>query len=317
MDKNFVCVSNKIIDEHLLAVSHGALLVCFYVCRHYGSGKRSFSKRSYVTIAKAIGLPKEQVAEAAEYWANAGIEAFSPVGNFSGRQRTYDTGEISILADESEEVRYLFKMAERVYNDALTYTDMSLLLDFYDRLKLPVHVIEVMLDYCCSRGVRNSNYLLRVAQDWADKGIVTVEDAEDYIKSFNSDFRAIMKAMGRSGRNITDAEMVYIQKWLKEYKLPSSLVIKACDRAIIQTGKGSISYIDKILTDWHKNGVKTVEDADAEKEHFDEGKLAASSAERSQSRQKSRFASSNKREWDFDKIMQMAVEQTDKLFKVE
>ncbi len=49
---------------------------------------------------------------------------------------TYTAPEINRIAEANEEVRYLFRMAERILSKTLTYDDMNMLLGFYDGIPL-------------------------------------------------------------------------------------------------------------------------------------------------------------------------------------
>lgn len=55
-----------------------------------------------------------------------------------------------------------------------------------------------------------------------------------------------------------------MKKWLQEYKLPLDVVKLACERTVMQTGKASFAYADRILENWKKAGVSSVADVQAQ-----------------------------------------------------
>ncbi|GAB3802505.1 DnaD domain-containing protein [Virgibacillus kimchii] len=69
------------------------------------------------------------------------------------------------------------------------------------------------------------------------------------------------------GRPLSPFEIETINAWLDEDKLPPSL-IKAGLRESVLMGKLNFKYIDRILRDWKKKGVRSVEDARNESKKF-------------------------------------------------
>ena len=68
--------------------------------------------------------------------------------------------------------------------------------------------------------------------------------------------------------NFVAAEEAYMKKWLQEYKLPLDVVKLACERTVMQTGKASFAYADRILENWKKAGVSAVADVQAQDAAF-------------------------------------------------
>jgi DnaD/phage-associated family protein len=190
---------------------------------------------------------------------------------------------------------------------------MNLLMGFYDWLALPVNVIEVLLDYCVSNNKKNSRYLEKVAVDWADNGITDVEQAEAYIKTFNVDYRAVMKALGHSRRDPNPKEIAYIKKWLKEYGMPLDLIVEACGKTVIQTGGTSFAYVDKILKIWHDKGFTSLEQVEADEQEFEADKKTKTARPRGTPKQKSRYADYGGRDVDYTELQRIASEHADRL----
>jgi DnaD/phage-associated family protein len=208
----------------------------------------------------------------------------------------------------------MFNMAERMYGKALTYNDMNLLIGFYDWLALPVPVIEVLLDYCVSNNKKNSRYLEKVALNWADSGITTVDEAEAYIKTFNGDYREILKALGHSRRDPNPKEIAFMRKWLREYSMPLELILEACGKTVIQTGGTSFTYVDKIISSWHEKDIRTLEKAQADEKEYRVSRKPAPVVHsvKPAVRQKSRFANYKGRDWDYAELERLAAEYVDK-----
>ena len=144
---------------------------------------------------------------------------------------------------------------------------MSLLFSFYDWLGLPMEVIELLLSYCTASGHTGMRYIEKVAIGWAEEGVNTVEKAAEYIELRKTGYRSILQAFGQNRMPVA-AEEAYMKKWLQEYKLPLDVVKLACERTVMQTGKASFAYADRILENWKKAGVSAVADVQAQDAAF-------------------------------------------------
>jgi DnaD/phage-associated family protein len=58
-------------------------------------------------------------------------------------------------------------------------------------------------------------------------------------------------------------EKQFISKWTQEYGFDISIIVEACNRALLRTGKPDFKYTDGIIENWHKHNVKKRSDIDA------------------------------------------------------
>ena len=79
----------------------------------------------------------------------------------------------------------------------------------------------------------------------------------------NEEGRLFQRFEEEFGRPITPMELEMISMWLDEDK-HSPMMIEAALREAVISAKLSFRYIDRILRDWKKNGIRTLEEA---KEH--------------------------------------------------
>lgn len=223
----------------------------------------------------------------------------------------YDVQELEIYKNQSKEINHLFSTAEQVLGKLLTYNDLSALFGMHDWLRLPLDVIEVLLTYCAENNHRSMRYIEKAAIDWVENGIHTVEDANEYIKLFNNDYRDILKAFGHTRRNPTVSEINYMKRWLKDFAMPMNLILEACDKTVMQIGQPKFSYADKILTEWHDKGVKDIDDVKHLEDTFHKGKQMLDSGAKPEDKKTyavakpNRFVNFKQRDWDYDKIEKM------------
>ena len=175
----------------------------------------------------------------------------------------YSPKELEIYKANYSEIDHIFGLTEKALGTLFSANDLSTIFGFYDWLRLPLDVIEVLLTYCVDNGHRNINYIEKIAIDWAENSINTKELALEHIKNFGKNYREILKAVGQSRRDPTTKEIEYIDKWLGEYNLPLDIILEACDKTMMNLGKPQFSYTDKILEVWAKSKVKTIDDIKA------------------------------------------------------
>ncbi len=216
----------------------------------------------------------------------------------------YTTEELEIYKKQSEEIKNLFEHAERETGRLLNAGDLNVLFGLYDWLRLPLDVIEFLITYCCEREHRDFRYIEKVGLDWSENGLDTVEKAQSHVSVFNRDYKPIMLAIGGGSNPPTPSQKRFMDKWLEEYGMSVEMILEACDLTAVQIGKPKITYIDKIISEWHKNGIKTVEGVK------NEGikRLAKPvSAPAVKSERKNRFNNFKHKEIDYAKIEEMEL----------
>ena len=113
----------------------------------------------------------------------------------------------------------------------------------------------------------------------ADKEITTVEELERYVEyasAENDVHREFRRVMGLYGGALSPTQKKYFNRWGLEFGFGAEIVAEAYDMAAINA-KGSIKYMDTILTSWHNAGCKTVSECVA---HSKSTKAATSVKER-------------------------------------
>lgn len=106
-------------------------------------------------------------------------------------------------------------------------------------------------------------YIEKVGIAWHDKGIKTIEDAQKHIKYYEEkwlNYRKILNYIGLKDTDISIPQEEMLEKWLYNYKMPVDVVLEACKIAIMRINEPNLNYIDKIISDWYKMGVKSVTD---------------------------------------------------------
>lgn len=159
----------------------------------------------------------------------------------------------------NDEVQWTMNIIEIYLERPLKPKDTELILYLYKTVGFSAELIMYVYEYCISKGKKHTSYIETVALSWAQQGISTVEQAEETNALFNTNYLAITKALGLN-QNPRPIEKQYMDKWLHKYGFSIEIIVEACNRTLLNTQKADFHYLNGILENWHKKGVKCVDD---------------------------------------------------------
>lgn len=276
-------VSNEFIDRYMAEAGGEYVKVYLYLLRHEGE------MVTVGAVAEALHHTEADVRRALAYWQQAGVlgeavpeaeeeraaasrEAAAACGAaaFRGTSAADGSGasrEAAAACDLSqlegdEAFKQLVFITEQYLNKAgkMTATDCQILANLYVNLKMEPELLEYLMEYCAQNHHYSLRYAEKVALNWHERKITTVEEAKAYSRGFSRESFAVMKAMGLTGRNPADAEFALMEKWFRQYGFTREIVVEACSRTIQAIHSPSFQYADRILSDWKKAGVRTFRD---------------------------------------------------------
>lgn len=273
-------VGNRFIDEDMVSANGEYVKVYLYLLRHQ---KKELGTGA---IAEALHYTEGDVKRAITYWKRVGVLADPavpdqeppeklPAGPAKAAARETasgaDTGrETGIRAAgpagqaagpiSDEDFSQLLYIAQTYLNRGFTHHDSQVFAYLYDELKMPAELLEYLVEYCVQNGHTSIRYMEKVALNWHQAGISTVEQAKAASAGFSKDSFAVMKAFGLTDRQPAQAEKKYIETWYSTYGFTRELVLEACNRTIEAIHSPSFKYADKILKEWKKAGVKNLAD---------------------------------------------------------
>ena len=181
----------------------------------------------------------------------------------------YTPIEISNQISGSDSLKLLYSEAGKMLGKILSSSDMQTLMWIYDYLGLPVPVILMIVGYAVSNGKENMRYIEKVAMNWADEGISTIELAEEHLadlenkKSFEN---KIKNLFGIKNRGLTPGEKNIVSEW-EESSLSDEVLLSAFEINIERTGKLSLRYINGIIKNWREQKKQTQTAKAPQKKH--------------------------------------------------
>lgn len=217
----------------------------------------------------ATPLPKEPVLEKAAI-SNSDTQTNSAALP-AAKKPEYSADELKTFR-EKEEVQELMFIAESYLARPLSPTDIQTLLSWYDWLALSNDLIIYLMEYCIAGGHSSLHYMDKVAINWKNENIHTVEQAKRSAQEHSKLHYAVLKSLGIQGRNLAPAEFTYIEKWCKEYGFGQDIITEACSRTILSIHQPNFDYTDRILTNWKRQNIKTIADIRKADEAFQAAK---------------------------------------------
>ena len=175
------------------------------------------------------------------------------------KRKSYGRAELDRLQGDGEFSQLLY-VAGQYMGRLLKPQDADMLAYLYDSLHMSCDVIEYVIEYCVQNRHNSIRYMEKVALNWHEKGIDTVDKAKAWTEHFNQDAFAVMKAFGINDRRPGNTEWDSIERWYKTWGFSRQMVVEACNRTMAAIHKPSFQYADRILEEWHKNGIRTLED---------------------------------------------------------
>lgn len=301
--KSVFAVPSVIVDEHIKLAGAAQLKVMLWILRH---SQENFTVED---IAKALNMDSLDVKDCMQYWIQMGVIALNgneiqPVQNKSVSEEKQTPTESEekqpeISADKvpnekqkkaapvmprperpdhkylaeringDQSIAYLMDEADSIFGRTLSHNDKSSLLLIHEYYGMPIEVIIMLLQYASRIGKCNTRYIEKVAKDWCEREIVTLEQAEEQIQHLIDSREAahkVQRIFGQSYHSPTEQEVAYAEIWLNQWKFTDDMIRRAYELCVNKIGGYQAKYINRILEVWHTEGISTVEQAEAEKE---------------------------------------------------
>lgn len=216
-----------------------------------------------------------------------------------------------------EDARQLLFICEQYLGKTLSSREVAKILDLHDSLGFSPDLIDYLVEYCVSGGHKSIHYIEATALGWHQAGCTTVTEARRQACVYTPAYFKILKAFGITNRNPVEGESSCMNRWLKDYGFSLELILEACSRTMTAIHQPSFPYTDKILTEWKKRGVRTLQDLKGlDEERKTKGQAAkafpeqnsSSSAPRRQAAP-NRFRNFQEREYDFGELEKKLINQ--------
>lgn len=222
-------------------------------------------------LSKKLELPLKTIQDAIKYWEEIGALTKKNTGYIVNNLQEIELHKLykpkvslsSEALKQTTQNQYRAKAIENINNEFFQgimspswYSDIDL---WFKKYNFDEEVMIALFRYCFNRSALHRNYIQIVADAWHKNNIQNFNDLDRYYEKqdkLNSLYKTICKKLGYN-RQLTQYEQAYIDKWYLEYGFSIDIIEIALKKTTSKSNP-NFDYLDKLLTDWHDRGFKTI-----------------------------------------------------------
>ena len=273
-------ISDIFITEYL-SDADGDYVKVYLYCLFLGKHNRPVTIND---MSKKLGMDVTKVRQAFSYWENVGVFLKKESGiaicdlkekevNRLYRPKLTSTPEEARQSTEKNIQRsQVLTAINNLFFQGVMQPGWYMDIDaWFTKYGFEEDVMLSLFKYCFDRRALNKNYVISVAESWYSKGIKNSFDMDNYFIEYeksNEIKKKISKKLSIT-RKLTEFEEAYIDCWMVEYAYSFDIIEHALKKTTSKTNP-SFDYINGILTDWHKKGLKTIEEIQNDSKKFKE-----------------------------------------------
>ena len=257
-------------------------------------------------LSKKLDLPFSTVQDAITYWEKQGALTKKTTGytvnNLQEKELlalynpkvTMSPEELEKTAENRTRISAIESINNMYFQGIMSpswYGDIDM---WFKKYGFDEQVMLSLFGYCYERSKLHRNYVQAVADAWHKNNVKTFTDLENYSQKqekLNIIRKAVSKKLGLN-RALTQFEDEYVRKWYESFGYNQEIIDIALKKTTSKANP-SFDYIDKLLTNWHKQGFKTPSEILNYMQERSEQNKKSSSSEK-----KSGFQSYDQRKYD-------------------
>lgn len=267
---NYTPVSNIFIEKFMPRARGEFVKVYLLMLKYSLSGEIGVNS---TILASTLSLLESDIMNALNHWNEEGIIKLIPVDKFGNFNVEFvdlinienpPNSDVNLLDElNKDSIRGTMKEIERLLGRPLNPNEMENYLSWQSQFNFSPELILILIEYCVSKGKSDSRYFEKVAIAWFDAGVRTMDHAQTYIKQHEDKwvkYRNIMSYLGIKDSEIMKPQEELLDKWINKWNFPVDVIQKASKICFERLNRADFKYIDGILSSWHKDGIKSLND---------------------------------------------------------
>lgn len=237
-------------------------------------------------LSELLGISLSAVGEAIEFWISEGIlKSTATLENpleeseqlkalrqqLVSQKKIYAPSEVATIFAENPELSEIRDNAESIKGKPLSRSELGDIATLVDHYGLSGHFILTVMGYCFEIGKRDIKTIRSTAESFFISGVDEdtidryVEERLEYYLCAGK----IKELLGLKDRYFKERELKILESWKTTLHMSDELILYAY-QVTLEENKGAvvIPYQNKILEQWAKQGISTLEAAQASVEAF-------------------------------------------------
>ena len=226
------------------------------------------------TISKEINISLKDVKASLDYLQEKGLiimmeEGFYIVDLQEKEVMELYTPKVTASKEMIEANQRKNNKREKIINDIESmYFAGNMKAEWYKKIILWFEKYnfsnEAMLgifSHCFSDEVKPIAYVETVVKSMADKGVITINDLSKQIVNYDKKSKIIkfVKTELNLHKALTKPQERIVEKWIFDYNYDKEQIKLVIEKTINAQNVG-FNYLDKIITEWYQQGLKTAEE---------------------------------------------------------
>ncbi len=223
-------------------------------------------------LSKKLELPLKTIQDAIKYWEDNGLLIRKNQGFIVTNLQeielnkvykpkiTMSATDIKKVAESKSRATAIDTINNEFFQGIMSpswYGDIEL---WFKKYGFDEEVMIALFRYCFNKSALHRSYISTVAEAWYKNKIKTFSDLDLYyqkqekVKTISN---AIKKKL-RLSRNLSEYEEAYVTKWNITFGYDMDIIEIALKKTTSKFNP-SFEYLDKIISDWHEHGFKSVD----------------------------------------------------------
>lgn len=253
----FTPIYNSFIDHYLSDARGDFVKVYIYCLRLAYSGQEASTE----LISQTLNLLQTDVSNALKYWEDKGLMLLSPEGIIE--ILSCPASERNNIVSFDKSIKELFDSVEKLIGRPLSSREVHTYMSWIEDFGFTPEMIVLLAEYCRSRNKLDIRYMEKVAINWHDTGIHTYDEAMSNITRHEEKwikYREILTYIGLREMDLAKPQEEFLEKWMFKYNYGVDIIKEACKLCLLKINKYNFKYTDTIITEWYKNGIKSLQD---------------------------------------------------------
>ncbi|MBQ8510263.1 MAG: DnaD domain protein [Clostridia bacterium] len=195
---------------------------------------------------------------------------------------SYTENETASIIEKAGELPDIINLCQQIVGKIFTPAETAIVVGLYDHLSLDGEYIATLFAWCKDNGKRSLRYIEKTAISLFDEGIDNTAALTAYIKrkeDYNDNLAKIRKLLGAGARELTAKEKKAFDSWLNEWNFNIDVITRAYEVTVDKISEPSVPYMNRVLENWNKSGLHTLEAVEASLETYRKNKAAAEAAQ--------------------------------------